>query len=177
VDGAQDIQGAYISIPKNPPQLHVSAGLYYIVCEHERNWKFLDNHNGMVYNVDTTLNKQHGLLWVGPQFTNIQWRLVAAGGNSFNIVNEDQEKHLDGNIDQGQTVKLWVGPGGVSDQGTAPQFIQWKFFRGIGNNNYFVLNVGKQMWLDSNGMGLWRGGDVNDRGTHPQNITWKLVPC
>merc|ERR1712083_1124396 len=107
---------------------------------------------------------------VGPCFVNIMWKLIRVHGSVYNIVNAKRQMHLDGNIHRDERVKLWVGKGGVPDQGPAPEFIQCEFIPAAGINNYFIRNVGKQKYLDSNGMGLLR-----DKGSHPKQITWKVI--
>merc|ERR1712224_628664 len=138
------ILGARIILPPVIQRPIWNNHTYYVMCR----GRHLDNHSGMIWTPP-----DGDLCNVGKRCSNIQWKLAGAGrSDTYHIINVDRGMYLDGNIEKGSKVRLWVSNNGIGDIGKAPQFIQWKFVKAPGTNKYFLLNVGKQRYLDSNGM-------------------------
>jgi len=167
------IVGAYVHHPTSDIQYPIQCLLWKYFVTVDGN-KYLDNHGKMIWQAPS---KSSYLDSVGTKFHQIHWEIRDAGENMYYIINSDKMMHLDGQVKNGEKVKLWVGKKGIADLGTATQFIKWQFIPTARPNEYFILNVGKQMWLDSNGMSLWKGKNLEDKGAYPLNISWKLVPA
>merc|ERR1712218_37219 len=110
---------------------------------------------------------------VGPKLTNLLWWLIPVRRSVYHLVNMSSQCHLDGNVDTNKKVQPWVG-NNIYDRGRTPEYIEWEFSKAPGENKYYILNVGKQMYLDSNGMTLWMGKHLGDMGSKPSNLAWRL---
>lgn len=143
-----------------PYYIRETAALHFLDCHGKMKWKGQDlRHQGLNYSD------------VGTHCTNIQWVLEKVGSN-YLIKNVACGKYLTAfKVGKGQKVRA------VKHTRAHGKYALWDIQKSPGGtNNYFIVNVGQQKYLDSNGMGLWVSKNgLKDRGTHPMQIQWKFI--
>lgn len=163
VKGAQIVHPDLLPEDKQtgiPYYIRETATLHFLDCHGNMKWKGQDlRHQGLNYSD------------VGTHCTNIQWVLESVGSH-YLIKNVACGKYLTAfKVGKNQKVR--------AERNTKAhgKYALWDIKQSRGGiNNYFIVNVGQQKYLDSNGMGLWVSSKgLKDHGINRMQIQWKFI--
>jgi len=166
--GQVTVKGAHIVHPELLPEDKQTGVPYYIREIHRH---FLDCHGKMKWKGQDLRHQGLNYSDVGTHCTSIQWVLESVGSN-YLIKNVACGKYLTAfKVGKGQKVRA------ENHTKAHGEYALWDIQKCKGGtNNYFIVNVGQQKYLNSNGMGLWVSNNgLKDYGPHPMRIQWKFI--